>query len=159
MQTFSVLLVLGVSAVAMATPAVADKAAIQFRINYGKVNTRRVVDLSHQLCCINIDYDHVRAMRYIQSPGGAIYGGMIPSFIASNRDRLQETVTGNGRGCHGDSTHAQHKQYGKAIRKMFALALSFSVDAAHEGFDHFRNHGCLTWSGIFRKFAILNNIS
>ena len=31
------------------SPAVADKATIQFRINYGKVNTRRVVDLSDQL--------------------------------------------------------------------------------------------------------------
>src|SRR5262249_56286495 len=92
-------------------PAVADKAAIQFRINYGKVNTGRVVDLSHELSGVDIDHDHVCAVRHIQSPGGTIYCGMIPSVIASNGNRLKETVIANGRCCHGDSAQAQHKQY------------------------------------------------
>src|SRR5262249_40410609 len=104
-------------------PAVADKATIEFRIDYGKVNTRRVVDLSHELSGIDIDHDHVRAVRHIQSPGGTIYCGMIPSVIASNGNGLQEPIIANGRCCHGAGAQAQHKQYRYCLHWFFPSGL------------------------------------
>src|SRR2546422_8341804 len=54
-------------------------------------------------------------MRHIQSSGVTINGGMIPSLIVWNRDRLQQTITASGRCCHRDSTQAQDKQCSKTF--------------------------------------------